>query len=130
MSHNCNLSGKSILEVSENTYIVTKHVEQIDAYSSKFKAMYLMYNCNHDRYDFIDEVFFFAPTPRHIRDSENCLEIKLKISIVKVYKTLMPGSLTPGRDDLMEIIIKEDCEYKRNQKSICESQYEIPFVIE
>ena len=130
MSYNCNLYGKEIISVSECADIVTKHVEQIDNYSSKFKAIYLMYNLGNDRYDFINDVFFFAPTPKTIADSDNCSEITLNMPIMKVYKTQIPGILSPGRYDLMKIIIKDDCEYVRNGETVQDSQYEIPFVLE
>jgi hypothetical protein len=89
-----------------------------------------MYNLNHDRYDFPDEVFFFAPTAITIGDNDNCSEITLNKLIMKVYTTLMPGCRTPGRDELMKIIIKDDCEYVRNGKTFKDSQYEIPLVLE
>ena len=130
MSYNCNLYGKNIINVSECADIVTKHVEQIDNYFSKFKAIYLMYNLDNDRYDFIDDVFFFAPTSKTIADSNNCSEITLNMPIMKVYKALLPGQPTPGRDVLIKIIIKDNCEYVRNGETVQDSQYEIPFVLE
>jgi len=130
MSYNCDLHGKSFINVSDCANIVTKHVERIDDYSSKFQAIYLMYNLDNDRYDFPDEVFFFAPTEITIGDNENCSEITLNMPIMKVYKTQIPGILSPGRYDLMKIIIKDDCEYVRNGKTFKDSQYEIPLVLE
>jgi len=130
MSYNCNLYGKNILKEHEDAKIVTKHVAYKDDYLSKFKAIYLMYNLNNDRYDFPDEVFLFAPTAITIGDNDNCSEITLNKLIMKVYKTLIPGHRTPVRDVLMKIIIKDDCEYVRNGKTFKDSQYEIPFVLE
>jgi len=123
----CGYNSNDTIEVSECVDIVTKHVEQIDNYFSKFKAIYLMYNLNNDRYDFIDDVFFFGPTPKTYGDGDSCSEKTLNIPIMKVYKTLLPGQPTPDRDVLMKITIKEDCEYKRNGKIIKGSQYEIHF---
>ena len=130
MSYNCNLYGKEIINISECADIVTRHVEQIDSYSSKFKAIYLMYNRGDDRYDFINDVFFFAPTPKTIADSDNCSEITINMPIMKVYKALIPGQSTPGRDVLIKIIIKDRCEYVQNGKTSQGSQYEIPIVLE
>ena len=127
MSYNCNLSGKNII-VPECVDIVTKYVEQIDNYSSKFKAIYLI--CDNVRYDFPDEVFLFASTSITIGDNDNCSEVTLKNMLIKkVYKTQIPGILTPGRYDLMKIII-EECEYVQNGKTLKDSPYEIQLVHE
>ena len=126
----CKCNSNDTIKVSECADIVSKHVEQIDGYISKFKAIYLMYNINQDRYDFIDEVFFFAPTPKTIGDRDNCLEITLNVPILKVYKVLIPGKPTPDRDVLVKIIIKDNCEYVINNKTVQGSQYEIPFILE
>ncbi|MHC4171850.1 MAG: hypothetical protein ACYTBX_07705 [Planctomycetota bacterium] len=127
MSHECNSSGTGIIEVSEGVEIVTKHVEKIDDYSSKFKGIYLKYNLNRDRYDFIDEVYFFAPTPSNVENTDICSEIILNLPITKVYRVQIPGFPHPDRDILIKIIVKHVCEYKRNSKTVRESQYEIPF---
>ncbi len=130
MSHEYNSDGTSIMEVSESVDIVTKHVEKIDDYRSKFIAICLMYNLNRDRYDFIDEVFFFAPTPRSIEDGDICSEIILNMSIIKVYRVHFPGHYDSDIDTFVKIIIKNQCEYTINSKKVQKPQYEIPFVLE
>ena len=130
MSHECNSDGTSIMEVSESVDIATKHVEKIDDYGSKFKAICLMYNLNRDRYDFIDEVFFLAPTPKSVEDGDICSEITLPMSIMKVYRVHFPGQYYPDIDTFVKIIIKRQCEYTINSKKVQKPQYEIPFVLE
>ena len=127
MSYNCNLSGKIII-VPECVDIVTKYVEHINIYSSKFKAIYLI--CDNVRYDFPDEVFFSEPTSITTGDNDNCSEVTLKNKLIKkVYKTQIPCILTPGRYELIKIII-EECEYVQNGKTLKDSPYEIPIIFE
>ena len=116
-----------IINVSEGIDIVTQLVDNTDDLSSKHKGIYFKYNLGKNQYDFVEEVFFFAPLPSKKDDIKLGSNINLNIPIKKVYQQFRPDTHDSDRDKLLKIIINCDCEYMRQGKTFHESQYEIIF---
>jgi hypothetical protein len=98
---------------------------------SKFKGISFNYDLERKQYNFVEEVYFFAPMPP--KCDKNIVvgsEIIRVLPIKKIYRYLTPGFRQPDQDILIKIIVECDCEYTRNGNTICHSKYEIPFVLE
>ena len=121
----CDFNSIKPIGVPEGVDVVSELVDKTDMLRYKFKGNYFKYNLGKDRYDLLENVYFFASLPNKTDNIQIGSIITLNLPITKVYIPLIPDTHDPERDKLLKIIVNCACEYMRDGNNIYESQYEI-----